>query len=169
MTSTADTEEKDRDTAARLPHAGRAALRAGVVGNFIDNVHVFLPAFALVPALASVAGPSAASSSGALVVIAMLLGRPIGGVVFGQLSDRLGRTRTTSIAISGTALCALAIAVMPTYVAIGAATIILILALRFAGGIFVAGEYSAAIPLAMEWSAPRRRGLFSGLILSMAP
>lgn len=169
MTSTADTEEKGRDTAARLPHAGRAALRAGVVGNFIDNVHVFLPAFALVPALASVAGPSAASSSGALVVIAMLLGRPIGGVVFGQLSDRLGRTRTTSIAISGTALCALAIAVMPTYVAIGAATIILILALRFAGGIFVAGEYSAAIPLAMEWSAPRRRGLFSGLILSMAP
>ncbi|WP_341856633.1 MFS transporter [Brachybacterium sp. GPGPB12] len=33
----------------------------------------------------------------------------------------------------------------------------------------MAGEYSAAIPLAMEWSMPRRRGLMSGLILSMAP
>jgi MFS family permease len=58
---------------------------------------------------------------------------------------------------------------MPTHELLGPGTIGLILVLRFLGGIFVAGEYSAAIPLAMEWSAPRRRGLMSGLILSMAP
>ncbi|MFB9073183.1 MFS transporter [Citricoccus parietis] len=115
------------------------------------------------------AGPAAAASTGALIVIAMLLGRPIGGVVFGRIADRLGRTRTTRIAIAGTALCALAIAATPTHEILGAGTIGLILALRFLCGIFVAGEYSAAIPLAMEWSAPRRRGLMSGLILSMAP
>lgn len=154
---------------SRLPRAGRAALRAGVVGNWIDNVHVFLPLTALTPALAVVAGPGIAASTGALVVIAMMLGRPLGGMIFGRISDRLGRTRTTKIAISGTALCALAIALMPTHELLGVGTIALILLLRFLGGIFVAGEYSAAIPLAMEWSAPRRRGLMSGLILSMAP
>ncbi|MCG7308265.1 MFS transporter [Brachybacterium sp. ACRRE] len=153
----------------QLPPEGRAALRAGVVGNFIDNVHVFLPLTALTPALAVVAGPGIAATTGAIVVIAMMLGRPVGGMVFGRISDRLGRTRTTKVAITGTAACALLIAAMPTHELLGAGTIGLILCLRFLGGIFVAGEYSAAIPLAMEWSAPRRRGLMSGLILSMAP
>lgn len=163
-----------RDTAPRrdltaLPPEGRAALRAGVVGNWIDNIHVFLPVTALAPAMLVLAGPAATASTGALIIVAMLMGRPVGGVVFGRISDRLGRTRTTRVAIAGTALCALLIAAMPTHQLLGAGTVALVLALRFLGGIFVAGEYSAAIPLAMEWSAPRRRGLMSGLILSMAP
>ncbi|WP_198684054.1 MFS transporter [Brachybacterium sp. YJGR34] len=153
----------------RLPAAGRAALRSGVVGNWIDNIHVFLPLTALAPALLVLAGPGAAVSTTSLIVLAMLLGRPLGGIIFGRLSDRLGRTRTTRVAIAGTALCALAIALVPTHEVLGAGTIGAILVLRFLGGIFVAGEYSAAIPLAMEWSRPRRRGLMSGLILSMAP
>ena len=37
--------------AETLPPAGRAALRAGVVGNWIDNIHVFLPLTALAPAM----------------------------------------------------------------------------------------------------------------------
>ncbi|MSS44767.1 MHS family MFS transporter [Cutibacterium sp. WCA-380-WT-3A] len=152
-----------------MPPQGRAALRAGVIGNWIDNIHVFLPLTALAPAMAVVAGPSAGASVGALVVIAMLLGRPLGGMIFGRISDRLGRTRTTRLAIAGTATCAGLIAVMPTHELIGAWTIGLILVLRFLGGIFVAGEYSAAIPLAMEWSSPKKRGLASGVILSMAP
>ncbi|HMR49479.1 MAG TPA: MFS transporter [Arachnia sp.] len=152
-----------------LPPAGRSALKGGVVGNFVDNVHVFLPAFALVPAMASLAGPDAAATSASWVVIAMLLGRPVGGLLFGRLSDRWGRTRITNLAITGTALCALAIAVVPSYLVLGTATIALVLILRFISGIFVAGQYSAAIPLAMEWARPAHRGLLSGLILSMAP
>ncbi|GAA4769255.1 MFS transporter [Citricoccus nitrophenolicus] len=154
---------------AAMPPEGKAALRAGVVGNWIDNIHVFLPVTALAPAMLVLAGPAATASTGALIIVAMLFGRPVGGIVFGRISDRLGRTRTTRIAIAGTAVCALAIAAMPTHELLGAGTVTLILALRFLGGIFVAGEYSAAIPLAMEWSTGRRRGLMSGLILSMAP
>ena len=152
-----------------MPAAGRAALRAGVVGNWIDNVHVFLPLVALAPAMLVLAGPAAAASTGALIVIAMLLGRPVGGIVFGRVADRVGRTATTRIAITGTAACALAIAAVPTHEVLGAGTVTIVLLLRFVGGVFIAGEYSAAIPLAMEWSPPRRRGLMSGLILSMAP
>lgn len=148
-----------------LPPEGRAALRAGVVGNWIDNIHVFLPLVALSPALEEVAGPTAGASAGALVVIAMLLGRPVGGVVLGGVADRLGRTRTTRLAIAGTAGCSLAIACMPTHKVLGTAALVLIVLLRLAGGVLVAGEYSAAIPLAMEWSTPRRRGLMSGLWL----
>ncbi|MGO3139792.1 MAG: MFS transporter [Galactobacter sp.] len=161
-------ETQSTNAQETLPPAGRAALRAGVVGNWVDNIHVFLPLTTLAPALAVLAGPGVAASTGAVIVIAMMLGRPLGGLIFGRISDRLGRTRTTKIAIAGTAACALLIACLPTHELLGGGTIAAILALRFLGGIFVAGEYSAAIPLAMEWSKARRRGLMSGLTLSMA-
>ncbi|MGO3209096.1 MAG: MFS transporter, partial [Brachybacterium sp.] len=53
-------------TDERLPPAGRAALRAGVVGNWVDNIHVFLPLTALAAALGVLAGPAAAASTGSL-------------------------------------------------------------------------------------------------------
>lgn len=147
----------------------RSALRGGVVGNLVDQVHIFLPLVTLAPALPTLVGPHGGAGSATVVVMAMLLGRPIGAAVFGRLADRFGRTRTTGAAIAGTAACSLGIALAPTHEVVGGAAIWWILAMRFLGGIFIAGEYSAAIPLAMEWSAPNRRGLYSGLIMSMAP
>ena len=152
-----------------LPPAGRAAVRAGVVGNYVDQVNIFLPVVALAPALVTFAGPHAGVTSGALVVVATLLGRPVGAMVFGRIADRVGRTRTTQVAIAGTAACSLLIAAVPTHASIGALAIGAVVLLRFVGGVFLAGEYTSAIPLAMEWSPPRRRGLVSGLIMSMAP
>lgn len=154
---------------AHVSPQAHAALRGGVVGNFVDQIHIFLPLVALAPALPTLVGPHASTGSAAVVIIAMMLGRPAGGVVFGMISDRLGRTRTTSIAIAGTAACTALIAITPTHETIGALSLWWVLALRFLGGVFIAGEYSAAVPLAMEWSRPRHRGLVSGLIMSMAP
>lgn len=152
-----------------LPPTGRSAVRAGVVGNYVDQLSIFLPVVALAPALGTLAGPHAGVTAGALVIVATLLGRPLGAMVFGQLADRVGRTRTTKVAIAGTAVCSLSIAVVPTHESIGALAITAVVLLRFVGGVFLAGEYTSAIPLAMEWSVPRRRGLVSGLIMSMAP
>lgn len=157
----------------KFPPRAKAALQAGVVGNWVDNIHMFLPVIALAPALEVLAGPAASATTsagaGAAVVIAMLLGRPVGGLVFGRISDKWGRTRTTRLALLGTAVCSAAIALVPTHQVWGVWTFVAVVAARFVGGVFIAGEYSAAIPLAMEWSPPRLRGWFSGLILSMAP
>src|SRR5699024_1464637 len=120
------------------------------------------------PALDVLAGPNAAASTGAVIVVAMLLGRPIGGIVFGRIAHRVCRTLTTRIAIAGTAACALVVAAIATREVRRGGTAGVSLLLRFLGGIFVAGEYSAAIALAVEWSLPRRRGVMSGFILSMA-
>lgn len=155
--------------APRSPAPGRAALRAGVFGNFVDQVHIFLPLVALAPALPAIAGERALAVVGSWVVVATLLGRPVGAMVFGPLADRVGRTATTRVAILGTAACTAGIALVPSHASIGIASVVVILLLRFLGGVFLAGEYTAAIPLAMEWSPPRRRGLVSGLIMAMAP
>lgn len=156
-------------SAATLPPEGRAAVRAGVIGNYVDQFNIFLPVVALAPALATLAGPHASVTGGALVIVATLLGRPVGSMIFGRVSDRLGRTATTKIAIAGTAATSFAIAAVPGHGSIGVWAITAVIALRFVAGAFLAGEYTSAIPLAMEWSPPRRRGLVSGLIMSMAP
>lgn len=160
---------KGYDLVPGLPARGRAAVRGGVVGNYVDQINIFLPVLALTPALATLAGPHVTATTGALVIAATLVGRPLGAMVFGRIADRVGRTSTTKLAISGTAACSLLIAAIPTHASIGAWSIGLVVALRFVGGMFLAGEYTSAIPLAMEWSTPRRRGLLSGLIMSMAP
>lgn len=158
-----------RDDSPRPPREARAALTGGVVGNYVDQLHIFLPLTALAPALPHLVGREAIAGAATLTIVATLLGRPFGAVVFGRLADRFGRTAITQVAIAGTAICTLAIACLPTHETIGIAAISLVLLLRFLGGMFLAGEYTSAIPLAMEWSKPRRRGLFSGLIMAMAP
>ncbi|WP_217178860.1 MFS transporter [Streptomyces sp. AC495_CC817] len=147
----------------------RSAVRGGLFGNFVDQVDIFLPVIALAPAAAIVLGPDAAAAQTGLIFVATLFGRPLGAAIFGSLADRYGRTSTTRIAIAGIALTTLLIALIPNHGVGGAATLWAFVALRFVGGIFLGGEYSAAIPLAMEWTAPRRRGLLGGGIMAMSP
>ena len=163
------THEHPHALMPQLPDEGRAAVRGGVVGNYVDQIHIFLPVTALGPALPHLAGRDAIAATTAFVVMATLIGRPAGAMIFGRIADRFGRTSTTKVAIAGTAACTLGIAAVPTYEVLGIWTMVLVIALRFLGGVFLAGEYSAAIPLAMEWSKPRQRGGISGAIMSMAP
>ncbi|WP_341856632.1 hypothetical protein [Brachybacterium sp. GPGPB12] len=118
-----------------------------MVGNFIDNIHVFLPVTALAPAMLVIAGPSATASAAALIIVAMSLGRPVGGVVFGRIADRMGRTRTTRLAIAGTAACALAIALVPTHQVLGPGTVALILARASSAG----SSWPASTPPRSRW------------------
>ena len=150
---------------ARAPQA----VRAGVVGNYVDQLHIFLPLAALTPVLPVIAGTDAIGAAAAIVMVATLLGRPLGAVVFGLLADRFGRTRTTRIAILGTAAMTAAVGLVPTVDVLGPLTMVIIVTARFLGGVFLAGEYTAAIPLAMEWSAAGERGRWSGRIMAAAP
>lgn len=152
-----------------MPIAARRALRGGVLGNYVDQFDIFLPVIALAPAAATLYGPNDLARNLGLVFVATLLGRPVGAALFGHLADRVGRTVTTQVTIGGVAATTLALAAVPGHDVLGAGTVALVLALRFVGGVFLGGEYTSAVPLAMEWSPPRRRGLVSGLIMSMSP
>ncbi|MFA7526745.1 MAG: MFS transporter [Ottowia sp.] len=149
--------------------AARRAIRGGVVGNYVDQFDIFLPVIALVPAAAALFGPEHAGANTGLVFVATLLGRPLGSIIFGPMADRLGRTRVTKIALLGIFATTLGIALVPDFHTLGIWTLWLIALLRFLGGVFLGGEYSAAIPLALEWTPQRRRGLVSGLVMSMSP
>lgn len=156
-----------------LDRERRTALRAGVLAFFVDQLDIYLP----VLVLASVSGyfvPSDASAQTtalltALVFASTLVTRPVGAAVFGHWADVRGRAWTTRVATAGFGLVTLAMAVLPGAETVGYLSIGALIALRTVNGVFLGGAYTAAVPLAMEWSPPRRRGIVAGRILSASP
>jgi len=146
----------------------RRAVRAAYVGFFVDMFEVYLPVAVLAPALVYFipAGLSAATNATIFSVVfaISLMGRPIGSMVFGHFGDRMGRRRITLISIGGFAVATLLVAALPGYAMWGGASIAALLILRLANGIFIGGEYTAANPLAMEYSPKEKRGLNAALI-----
>jgi len=146
----------------------RRAVRAGYFGYFVDMFEVYLPIAVLTPALEYFipAGLSAANRATIFSVVfaISLMGRPIGSLIFGHFGDRLGRRRITLISVGGFAVATLLVAALPGYGTWGGASIATLLVLRLVDGIFIGGEYTAANPLAMEYSHKEKRGLNAALI-----
>ena len=165
-------DDRPAGAAAQSPER-RRALTGGITGYFVDQFDIYLPVIALAPAMAFFVPPGLDASTrtiiGAFIFTATLLGRPIGAMIFGVLADRTGRRKATIIAITGIAVTTLLIALLPGYSSIGIWAVVLLIALRLLDGVFLGGEYTAAIPLAMEWTPKRRRGLASGLITMTSP
>lgn len=146
----------------------RSALKGAFLAYFVDMFDIYLPIVVLAPALAYFVpeGVSLATTSlvGGSMFAATLLGRPVGAAIFGHLADTIGRKRTTQIAVAGFGVCTLLLGLLPGHETLGAAALVLFIALRFVDGIFLGGEYTAANPLAMESAPKHRRGVYSALI-----
>ena len=87
--------------------------------------------------------------------------RPVGGIIFGRLGDRIGRKKVlvTTLMIIGVAT--VLIGVLPGYANIGATAGILLVMLRFAQGVGVGGEWGGAVLLSSEYGDPHRRGFWA--------
>jgi len=160
---------------AHGPDSGkvRAAVRGGTLAYFVDQFDIYLPIVVLAPASAYFqaadlsAGTVAVLSS--LVFASTLIGRPLGAVIFGHFADTVGRKRTTLVAVGGFGFLTLATACLPGHETIGMWSVGLLITLRFVDGVFLGGEYTTAVPLAMEWSPRHKRGLYASVITSTSP
>lgn len=85
--------------------------------------------------------------------------RPIGGIVLGIYSDRVGRrpAMLLSFALMGSAF--LAITLTPSYNAIGIAAPIIVIVARMAQGFALGGEVGPTTAYLMEIAPPERRAL----------
>lgn len=151
----------------------RAAVRGGTLAYFVDQFDIYLPIVVLAPATIYFQSANLSASTTALlsslVFASTLIGRPLGAMIFGHFADTVGRKRTTLVAVGGFGIITLLTACMPGYETIGTWSVGLLIALRFVDGIFLGGEYTTAVPLAMEWSPPKKRGLYASIITSTSP
>lgn len=89
------------------------------------------------------------------------IARPVGALIFGHFGDRLGRKGALVATILLMGFGTFLVALVPTYEHIGIWGAVILSVLRFLQGLGVGGEWSGAILLSMEWSKPKRRGLFA--------
>jgi len=89
------------------------------------------------------------------------LARPLGGIVFGHLGDKIGRKKTLVITLLMMGIATAAIGCLPTYASIGIAAPAVLVACRLIQGFAVGGEWGGAVLIASE-HAPKGRGIVYG-------
>ncbi|WP_406283333.1 MFS transporter [Streptomyces sp. NBC_00209] len=99
-------------------------------------------------------------SSFATFAVGFLL-RPLGGIVFGHIGDRVGRKKTLVITLMMMGVASVAIGLLPTYDQVGVLSPILLIVLRLVQGIAIGGEWGGAVLIAVE-NAPEGKATFFG-------
>ena len=88
--------------------------------------------------------------------------RPLGAVLIGSYSDRIGRKPGLTLSAGLMTLGTLLLAAVPSYATIGLAAPILVLAARLIQGVSAGGEFGAATAMLAEQD-PARRGFYASL------
>lgn len=88
------------------------------------------------------------------------LARPLGGIVFGHLGDRIGRQKTLITTLLLMGLSTLLIGCLPDYSSLGIAAPVLLVLLRLVQGFAAGGEWGGAALFGIEVAPAGRRGLW---------
>jgi MFS family permease len=89
------------------------------------------------------------------------LARPIGGVIFGRLGDKIGRKQVLVVTLMLIGVATVLIGALPDYSVIGVAAPTILVLLRLAQGIGVGGEWGGAVLLSSEFGDANKRGFWS--------
>lgn len=87
--------------------------------------------------------------------------RPIGGIIFGHLGDRIGRSRTLLLSILLITIPTLLVCILPTYSQVGIWSPISLVVVRIIQGICIGGEYSGIIIYLAESAPYNHRALLT--------
>ena len=89
--------------------------------------------------------------------------RPVGGLFFGAMGDRIGRKVVLIITIALMGGSSMLIGLLPTYDTVGIWGAILLILLRIAQGLGAGAEQAGATVLISEFAPSKRRGFFAAL------
>ncbi|MEY8040270.1 MFS transporter [Saccharopolyspora cebuensis] len=144
---------------------GRKAGMASFVGTTVEwyDFYIYGTASALV--FGPLFFPAVSPAMGVLVSFATFwvgfVARPVGGVIFGHLGDRVGRKNALITTLLLMGVTTVGIGLLPTYSAIGMAAPVLLVLFRVVQGLAVGGEWGGAVLIATE-HAHQSRGILFG-------
>lgn len=143
------------------------SLRAAVMGNVLEWFDWTLYATFAVYIAANFFEPGDSTSAllSTLAVFAVgFIARPIGGVIFGKIGDRIGRKTTLILTMLTMAGASLVIAVIPSYESIGVWASALLVTARLLQGLAHGGESGVSYTYVAEISPDKHRGLWSSSV-----
>lgn len=155
------------DGAEADPSTIRRVLVAASLGNFVEWFDFGVYGF-MATVIARHFFPSDNPTTGLLQTFAVFAvafaTRPLGGLVFGTLGDRIGRKRVLSITVLMIGASTTMIGVLPTYGTIGITATLLLCVARAVQGFSAGGEYAGACAYVIEHSPSDRRARNSSLL-----
>lgn len=145
-------------------HVPLRLIAAGVVGNIMEWFD-----FAIYGYFAATIGrhffpsenPTTSLIAAFGVFAAGFLMRPLGGLVFGHIGDRIGRKPALTLSVLAMAIPTFLIGILPGYATLGYAAPVLLVILRMIQGLSVGGEYTTSIVFLVEGADRHHRG-FAG-------
>ena len=145
----------------------RTVLLSCIVGTTVEWYDFFLYGVAAGIVFNQLYFPSEDPVVGTLLAFATFavgfVARPVGGLIFGHIGDRIGRKRTLIMTMLIMGVATFAIGLIPSYGSIGVAAPILLIVLRVLQGVAIGGEWGGAVLMAVEYAPRNRRGLFGSL------
>ena len=138
------------------------ALAASTIGTTIEWYDFFLYGIVAALVFPRLFFPESDPFTGTLLAFSTYFvgfaARPLGGVVFGHVGDRLGRKAALVATMVLMGAATVGIGLVPGYDAIGIWGGVLLVAGRALQGVGLGGEWGGSILLAGEWTEPDRRG-----------
>ncbi|MER5780108.1 MFS transporter [Streptomyces mobaraensis] len=145
----------------------RRAVKAAALGNAMEwfdfGVYSYLAVTIGDVFFPSGDGAVRLLSSLATFAVAFLV-RPLGGLFFGPLGDRLGRKRVLALTMVLMAAGTFAIGLIPSYAAIGFWAPVLLILFRMLQGFSTGGEYGGASTFIAEYAPDKRRGYYGSFL-----
>ncbi|MER5949236.1 glycine betaine/L-proline transporter ProP [Streptomyces sp. NPDC001904] len=102
-------------------------------------------------------------SSFATFAVSFLV-RPIGGMVFGPMGDKIGRKKVLAMTMIMMAIGTFAIGLIPSYATIGFWAPVLLIVFRLVQGFSTGGEYGGASTFIAEYAPDKKRGFFGSFL-----
>lgn len=152
------------------PEADRSTLRraigASAIGNAVEWFDYGVFAYGAV-IISQVLFPEEATGALIFTLLAFAVSfimRPIGGMVWGPLGDKIGRKKVLAATIMLMAAATFCIGLIPSYAAIGIAAPVLLYLLRMVQGFSTGGEYGGAATFMAEYAPDRKRGFYGSFL-----
>lgn len=147
--------------------SGRRAAVASMVGSVVEYYDFTLFGLAAALVFGDRFFPETSSAAGTLASLATFAvgfgARPVGGVVFSHVGDRIGRKPMMVMTLLLMGAATAGIGLLPSYHSVGLAAPVLLVALRLLQGFGAGAEYVGALVVAAEAGDGRRRGLLTSL------
>lgn len=166
----------ERDSTANLqvsditvtdPKVINRAVAAAALGNITEwydfGVYAYLALTIEGVFFSNLGDPWGTISTFGLFAVSFLV-RPFGGMFFGPLSDRIGRTKVLSLTVILMAIGTFCIGLIPSYDTIGLFGPMLLLLCRLVQGFSTGGEYGGAATYMAEYSPDKRRGFYGSFL-----
>ena len=145
----------------------RKIATASFVGAMMEWYDFFIFGTASALVFGQLFFPGESPATGTLAAFATFgvgfLARPLGGIVFGHLGDRVGRKSSLVATLVIIGLGTFLIGCLPTYATVGVWAPVLLVVLRLVQGFGLGGEYGGAALMTIEHAPPGRRGLWGSI------